>query len=676
MREFSKTKLSLAVASALVGGMAGTDAAQAVELDNTNRLGDAAVFQYYTAKGDWQTFFRLINTSDNAILVKLRFKEAANSREVLDFAVALSPHDAWSAWTDRNAAGDDLPGVRTQDTSCIFPQTNSGETASETFRLIDAATNLQAANFSSKGFTGVYDDGYAGNDTDEGKITRMSEGHLEVIGVAQYNPDGSSRERDFAAWVTHNDNGSPDECGKAEALLNAEGGGGYGEGEGADGADMENVLATNAYLVNVPSGQGAGYDPDMLKNCSDQPLEREYNLTATSPDLDSCDPGNWGYPRGLGPFYYSQGLTGVAYNQALWSGDQPPPPESEFYEVQWTRSPNPPTFDPSLTANVDQNGDGVCENTPSLKEVDIPANDVPKAVYDAAITDGKLAGAIPFANVDAPACDYAIVSSGGFADGAKLPTATRNVIVDGEVARLKQKGQWQGDPDYPVNQTPVTGGVDWVSHLFMHNSVINEWAAAPNPNGIITDYFTQWVLTFPTKAYYVDLQNDENLKDDISPRLVDLGGGNNAFAPFSQEFDGGDVPGTSCEPIEVQMWDRDERGRKFNSPEGDFPAELCWETNVLNFDQLYAPRGLNSSFATTVPHERLPIDANGDVSQKGWAELTFTGPGANWGLYNYGSGSWDIGLPVTGFMFSVYNTGDRATSHTAVNAHKYTSQVK
>ena len=75
--------------------------------------------------------------------VKVRFREQANSREVLDFTVFLSPNDMWQAWTDRHAVPRDwapdesrwsiengwVPGIRTTDTSCIVPEKNGNRHA-------------------------------------------------------------------------------------------------------------------------------------------------------------------------------------------------------------------------------------------------------------------------------------------------------------------------------------------------------------------------------------------------------------------------------------------------------------------------------------------------------------------------------------------------------------------
>ena len=112
-------------------------------------MGDAGLFQYYTVNGGWQTFVRVINTSDQVVSVKLRFREAANSREVLDFVVFLSAYDMWSGWTDHDAISNGWPGIRTNDTSCLFPE--PGSSLTEGFQII--AGNLVGAEFQTRAFT-------------------------------------------------------------------------------------------------------------------------------------------------------------------------------------------------------------------------------------------------------------------------------------------------------------------------------------------------------------------------------------------------------------------------------------------------------------------------------------------------------------------------------------------
>lgn len=62
-----------------------------------------------------QNNFRIFNNSDNAVAVKVRFREAENSRDVLDFIVVLSPDDAWSGWIDDlnavNSFDAVIPGI-------------------------------------------------------------------------------------------------------------------------------------------------------------------------------------------------------------------------------------------------------------------------------------------------------------------------------------------------------------------------------------------------------------------------------------------------------------------------------------------------------------------------------------------------------------------------------------
>jgi hypothetical protein len=526
-----KTKICMGLALALGFGIATTASAVmqqrgGVHIDNNDRLGDAGIFQYYTAQGGWQTFIRVINTSDDAVSVKVRFREAANSREVLDFIIFLSPYDMWAGWTDDDALDHGKPGVRTLDTSCLYPLPDTNNT-DEGWKTI--AGNLLGADFQSRAYTDEdfdYDDG--GND-DHTTLQRMSEGHLEIIGIASHEATSA-----FGRDVTHNHTtGKPADCSAAARLFEA-------ETEGGEGSNLGNVLAMNGYVINVEEGMGGGYDPDILADFAQRSLVRDANETATNPDLDSA---------------------------------------------------------------------------------------------------------------------------GDFCCGPQDP-------------RWKQKGDLKGGG--PNESLPVTSSIDLVSREFQRTSVINEWAASANPGNLISDYYTQWILTFPTKHYYVDLQNDAELLDDVSPTLVDPSTGNDAFAPFNEEFDW--AGGKSCEPYRMRIWNREEEKSEWTSPAPYYPVELCYETNVLVFNDHYEDTGLNSAFSVTIPWQLLPVDAGGATSERGWASMDFysqDGTGINprveddrwlWGR---------AGLPVTGWMFSIFSTGSSVTNHTAINAHKYTvSQMK
>jgi hypothetical protein len=558
-----KIKRSLSVAAMLGLGIAATSStAMAVELDNNNRLGDAGIFQYYTATGDWQTFIRVINTSENAVAVKIRFREAANSREVFDYTVFLSPYDVWSGWTDSNVWGaadlaDAVPGVRTNDTSCLYPLPDNNN-QNEGWQTINAALNLKGAEFQSRSFTDninpirPYDDG--GNVAHTVK-ERLSEGHIEVIGIGQYVPLGA-----FGIAVTHGDNGKPNDCTTAvkhyesNNLLPSL----------SYGFDLDNVLAMNGYLVNVDQGMGGGFDPDILTDF-------------------------WSCPHYMGPI------------------------ECHFI------------FGSLQTAALE---------TATNPDMDSAMN--------------------PY-----------LGPYGGLNE-----------------KRLKQKGIKMATNPGPE---PVMGGVDQVSFALMRETVINEWAASNNAGSVISDYYTQWVLTFPTKHYYVDIQDDLYWDDDVSPTLYyNVKGPMSGYGyrPFYESF-GADG---ACEDYYVYVWNREERMSDFASPAPKFPVDLCYETNVVVFNEFYENTGLNSAFSVTIPSGKLPTDVipgGGSVtSERGWAAMDF------FNYYRYldynpeticevdavDECRYDFqryGLPVTGFMLSVYNTNDTLTNHAAINSHAY-----
>ena len=176
---------------------------------------------------------------------------------------------------------------------------------------------------------------------------------------------------------------------------------------------------------------------------------------------------------------------------------------------------------------------------------------------------------------------------------------------------------------------------------------------------------------------------------------------NNAFAPFSEEFDAGPNVGQSCEAFAMDIYDNEESYVEFVSPSSGDPGKMCHEVNLVVFDERYENLGLASSFALTVPQNVMPVhwDPATNLAAPatyGWAKLSFTGEGTNEGLSAPKSrknrvtlaidSEWDMpqydpeikarrytGLPVDGFMMSIYDSGDPASgqNHTMINEHKY-----
>lgn len=139
-----KSILSLSAAAAL-GTLGFAGSAHAVFFNGADGItppGDYAAFlsqnpggtghmlfaPYYSAQGAAGTLFNLVNTDRvNGKAVKVRFRGAANSDDVLDFVVFLSPGDVWTADIARDAATGKAR-IATTDKSCTLPsQTTPGE---------------------------------------------------------------------------------------------------------------------------------------------------------------------------------------------------------------------------------------------------------------------------------------------------------------------------------------------------------------------------------------------------------------------------------------------------------------------------------------------------------------------------------------------------------------------
>jgi len=189
------------------------------------------------------------------------------------------------------------------------------------------------------------------------------------------------------------------------------------------------------------------------------------------------------------------------------------------------------------------------------------------------------------------------------------------------------------------NDTAVTlwypRGVDAISAVFMHEYTMNEYNIQPGLNAA-----SEWVMTFPTKAWYVDREiveytgqwipdsddpgcggwepGDEDFPARNGPHYTDSVDqtDNNpangipdvqedwvlcsfieidntgAIPPFTDLFDG-----EACEPFDMQIWDREENASSSDNPSrppivsppppGGTPPGvdnvICYEVNVLRF---------------------------------------------------------------------------------------------
>ena len=125
-----KSTLALSVAAALLGfagnamaigtlTQAGTTAA--VIERNPDGLGHQLVVPYFSTQAGNVTLLNITNTDKiNGKLVKVRFRGGANSDDIFDFTLALSPADVWTAAVSQDPATG-VSTLRTTDTSCVIP---------------------------------------------------------------------------------------------------------------------------------------------------------------------------------------------------------------------------------------------------------------------------------------------------------------------------------------------------------------------------------------------------------------------------------------------------------------------------------------------------------------------------------------------------------------------------
>jgi hypothetical protein len=117
MKTIKQKALVAALASAGVSMFSSFAGAVALSSEGT---GETLLYPYYTARGATNTLLSVVNTTTQGKVVKVRFREAKDSRDVLDFNLFLSAYDVWTGAITQNVLGT---GARllTNDTSCTSP---------------------------------------------------------------------------------------------------------------------------------------------------------------------------------------------------------------------------------------------------------------------------------------------------------------------------------------------------------------------------------------------------------------------------------------------------------------------------------------------------------------------------------------------------------------------------
>ncbi len=168
-----KSILASSIAAAMFGlGAVGAHAAVGIDASGS---GDMLIVPYFSAQGANATLLSITNSdTQNGKAVKVRFRGAANSDDVFDFQVFLSPTDVWTANVSKGADG--LSRLTTSDKSCTKP----------------SPAILNATPF----ITSRLDQRLTGDALAAG--TR--EGYIEIIGMADVPPNSGAAGK-AAAWA-------------------------------------------------------------------------------------------------------------------------------------------------------------------------------------------------------------------------------------------------------------------------------------------------------------------------------------------------------------------------------------------------------------------------------------------------------------------------------------------
>lgn len=141
---------------------------------------------YYSVQGASASYINITNTDDqNGKAVKVRFRGAANSDDVLDFTLFLSPRDVWTARITKDKQG--RATLSTEDKSCTLP----------------------AIPASGQPFSDLRLGGYL---SASAKLSHTREGYVEILNMADIPPEVAGKESALYKAIKHNSAGKPGDC--------------------------------------------------------------------------------------------------------------------------------------------------------------------------------------------------------------------------------------------------------------------------------------------------------------------------------------------------------------------------------------------------------------------------------------------------------------------------------
>lgn len=269
--------------------------------------------------------------------------------------------------------------------------------------------------------------------------------------------------------------------------------------------------------------------------------------------------------------------------------------------------------------------------------------DSASVVADLVAPANTLAGSAGIVNVDEGT--YFPYNAEAISDFTRVPLLTSLSVVDADDLRSANSDSADGGVPATVfvDGKPLTftyaRGVDAVSALFMADSIYNEVLLTQSLNAA-----TDWILTFPTKRFYVD--------PGLEPEAPAL--------PFGEAFQ---APGEAAARGMHYLYDAEELyvsdpcGQVCGTPVVLPPLNMPYEVTAVAFHRgEEAAPTVSPVFGSRLLRTLAPTYPGW---QTGWARLDFAYdeqqslPG---GTANGGSRTL-FGLPVTGFMaYNIVNT--------------------
>jgi len=291
--------------------------------------------------------------------------------------------------------------------------------------------------------------------------------------------------------------------------------------------------------------------------------------------------------------------------------------------------------------------------------------------YDMDPPSGGLFGGAALINVGlANMVSYDAIAINGFATtvdandvlhqepGSVLPGLNSGDVYKGVV--FLDTGAVQSFDFDPNDGRPV----DAISYVFMHDQIMNEYITE-----VATLAQTEWVVTFPTKHFYV--------YPPSSGSLVPV-------PPFTNLWTAKDNVGSACEVVSLDtIWDREERTIVDPIEPGEpippivspappdvidpedpiIPFSLCYETSVIRFGDVDLAGAKSPMLGSSNYHN---IDNTALGFENGWARLQLDNYQVDvdkdgtidadelFSRYDLGGLN---GLPVAGFAVQTFKNG-------------------